>query len=96
MRKKISKKDVWNLDNTFYEWLYEGLKRYIKIAIVDLNYRKFEYKGKQYTQRQMINMMIERLEFYFSPEYDYWDCLDTAYVQETAKIWAIVLPYMWS
>ena len=48
MRKKINKKDVWNLDNAFYEWLYEGLKRYIKSAFVDLNYRKFEYEGKQY------------------------------------------------
>lgn len=93
----VDESEVWNLDDTFYSWLYERLKLYIKVAsgIVDLNYHKFEYEGKSYTQLQMINLMVERLEFYFSPEFDGWKREHTDYVLEAAKIWAIVLPAMW-
>lgn len=96
MRKKISK-DILNLDYTFYAWLYERLKAYRKAAngLVDLNYHKFEYNGEKYTQAQMIDMMIKRLEFFFDPKFDDWNCDDVGYVLEAARIWAIVLPYMW-
>lgn len=93
----VGESEVWNLDDTFYSWLYERLKLYIKVAsgIVDLNYHKFEYEGKSYTQLQMIDLMVERLEFYFSPEFDGLKRKHMDYVLEAAKIWAIVLPAMW-
>jgi hypothetical protein len=40
-------------------------------------------------------MMIERIQFMFSEEYNEYDENDFAYVKEIGEIWAIVLPAMW-
>lgn len=105
-------RETWNLDGTFYMWLYERLKMYVEIGgkIVDLNYHKFTFKGKEYTQLEMINMMLERLEYYFNEdaiddkidEYkkqgmNILEADQKAYepVIEIGEIWAIVLPAMW-
>ena len=63
-------RETWSLDYVFYMWLYERLKMYIEYAgeIVNLNFHKFVYKEKEYTQFELINMMIERLESYFKKE----------------------------
>ena len=41
----FDQREVWNLDGTFYEWLYSRLCMYEDTAskIVDLTYFKFEY-----------------------------------------------------
>ncbi len=105
-------RETWALDNVFYMWLYERLKMFVEIGgqIVDLNFHKFNYKEKEYTQLELINMMLERLEYYFND-----DALDSkvdeykkqgmsvfeadqkAYepVVEIGEIWAILLPAMW-
>ena len=59
--------------------------------VVDLNFHKFMYNEKEYTQLQLIDMMLDRLKVYFVDEYDG----QPDYVDEIAKIWAIVLPAMW-
>ena len=91
----FDERETWNLDSTFYIWLYERLKMYLDVTIVDLDYHKFDYNGKEYTQRQMIDMMLERLETALTDEY--YDLNDEKYqyVHEIEKIWSIVLPAMW-
>lgn len=91
----FDEQETWALDFSFYLWLYERLKRFVEVCHIDLDYHKFEYNGVEYTQRQMIDMMIERLEFSFKPEYNDFDSKQYAYVSEIEKIWAIVLPAMW-
>ena len=93
-------------------WLYERLKMYVEIGgqIVDLNYHKFTFKEKEYTQLELINMMLERLEYYFKEdaidnkkdEYrkqgmNIVEADNKAYepVIEIGEIWAILLPSMW-
>lgn len=88
-------RETWNLDFVFYLWLYERLKMFLDVTIIDLDFPRFEYNGKEYTQRQMIDMMIERLEFYFCKEYNDWNTEHVDYVLEIGKIWATVLPAMW-
>ena len=91
-------RETWSLDHVFYMWLYERLKMYIEYAgeIVDLNYHKFDFKEKEYTQLELINMMIERLESYFKKE-DLFVSSEEEYesVKEIGEIWALVLPAMW-
>ncbi len=58
--------ETWSLEYSFYIWLYEHINRYVDVCCVDLNFHKFMYNGKEYTQRELINEIIERLEFYFS------------------------------
>lgn len=88
-------RETWNLDFVFYLWLYERLKMFLDVTVIDLDFHRFEYNGKEYTQRQMIDMMIERLEFCFSKEYNSFNAEHVDYVLEIGKIWATVLPAMW-
>lgn len=91
-------RETWSLDYVFYMWLYERLKMYIEYAgeIVNLNFHKFDFKGKEYTQLELINMMIERLESYFKKE-DLFVSSEEEYepIKEIGEIWALVLPAMW-
>lgn len=88
----FDERETWSLDTTFYLWLYERLKMYLEYSTVDLDFHKFEYKGKTYTQKQMIDMMIERLEEYFTDETD--EKSFEKYPNEICEIWALVLPAM--
>lgn len=76
-------------------WLYERLKMYLDVNCINLEFHKFYFKGKEYTQQQMINMMIERLEFSFREEYDDMDQEQYTYVHEVWEIWSIVSGAMW-
>lgn len=105
-------RETWNLDCVFYMWLYERLKMFVKIGgqVIDLNYNKFDFKGKEYTQLELINMMIEKLEYYFNEDVrdskidEYRkqgmgivEADNKAYepIKEIGEIWALVLPTMW-
>jgi len=91
-------RETWSLDYVFYMWLYERLKMFVEYAgeIVNLNFHKFIYKEKEYTQLELINMIIERLEFYFEKG-DSFDLSEEEYefIKEIGEIWALVLPAMW-
>lgn len=93
----FDERETWALNSAFYLWLYERLKMYMDTAgkVIDLNYHKFEFKGKEYTQRELINMMLERLEFWFKPGYNDMDDEQYTKVHEIGEIWALVLPAMW-
>lgn len=108
----FDERETWDLDGTFYMWLYERLKMYVEIGgqVVDLNYHKFTFKGKEYTQLELINMIFERLEYYFKEdaiddkkdEYkkqgmNIVEADNKAYepIIEIGEIWAILLPAMW-
>lgn len=91
----FDERETWSLNYSFYLWLYERLKRFVDVCSIDLDYHKFKYNGNEYTQRQLINMMLERLEFSFKPEYNDFDEAQYSYVSEIEKIWAVVLPAMW-
>lgn len=91
----FDERETWALNYSFYLWLYERLKRFVEVCCIDLNYHKFEYNGTKYTQRQMIDMMLERLEFSFKPEYNDCDEKQFAYVSEIETMWAAVMPAMW-
>lgn len=88
-------RETWTLGYSFHLWLYERLKRFIEVCIIDLDYHKFEYRGKTYTQREMFDMMLERLEFSFKPEYNDCDEEQYTYVSEIEQIWAIVISAAW-
>jgi len=90
-------RECWNLDHSFHIWLLKHLYQFIDDAseVVDLHYLKFTFKGREFDHEELIKMMIERLEFYFSEEYDDWNEDDAAYVHEVVEIWSIVLRAMW-
>jgi len=61
INKRRLKKECWNLDYEFLKWLNIHLKQYIKDAskIVDLEFKEYEYSGIVYTQKSLIERMID-------------------------------------
>lgn len=108
-RKKYGFDEVetWSLENTFYYWLYERLKMYMKVAdpVVDLNFHKFEYKSKIYTQKELILKLIDLLkenilaiENWYKIDNKNIDTFFNRYKERTkeiCEIWGIILPAMW-
>ena len=58
--KKTIKRECWDLDYSLIKWLNEHLKVYYSEAVrmVDLGFHKFNYKGVEYTEEQIIIRMI--------------------------------------
>lgn len=66
--------ECWNLDYHLIIWLNKHLKQYLEDAskIVDLDFEKFRYKGKEITFREAIIMLIEVTDWLLSSAaYDY-------------------------
>lgn len=73
--QKVQVKEGFNpmetrdLEQSFYQWLYEGLKSYLIYASkvidldLDIKWLSFEYLGKSYTQRQLTELLLGKLEF---------------------------------
>ena len=58
------KEECWNLDLALVEWLNEHLK-FVKEevnGIINLEYHTYIYNGKEYTQLEIINRLIELTE----------------------------------
>lgn len=63
-RKKygFDERETWSLEYTMNLLLYERLCMYKEVACIDLNYHRFNYKGKELTQLECIDRMIEGLK----------------------------------
>ena len=87
----FDEREIWSMDLTFLCWLYERLMFYRQHAAFDFNYHQIEYKGKIYTQGELIDEMIRRLENYFKHSAEYDEDVD-----EVAFMWAGIMPLMWT
>ena len=78
MRDGFNPAETWDLERSFYQWLYEGLRSYMDYAsdVIDLDADKewysLKYKGKWYTQRQLTELLLEKLEFVLRCEEEDW------------------------
>ena len=90
----FDEREIWNLNYTFYCWLYERLKMFIERACTNLNYHTFEYKGETLTQKQCIDKMLEGLEVVLTKEYNFTE-EDLIKINDITQIWAMVIHCMW-
>lgn len=95
VQKRRIRRECWDLDYSFYEWLRQHLPVYLKDAgkIVDLSFHKFTYKGKEWTQEELIKYLIQRLEFMRGLDY-----IDDGYEEircEVHDIWKLISHDMW-
>lgn len=58
----FDERETWSLDYTFFCWLYERLKMYKNINIVDTSFHKVEYKGQTLTQQECMDKIIDYCE----------------------------------
>ena len=68
-KKRISE-ECWNLDFELIKWLNKHLKVYKEESVkaVDLEFHKFKYKNKEYTQLEIINRLIEVTDYLLGDE----------------------------
>ena len=63
-KEKIAK-ECWNLNYSFILWLKERLPVYLEESgkAINLEFHKFNFRGEEYTQLQLINKMIESVNY---------------------------------
>lgn len=97
--KNTIKKECWNLDFEFVKWLNEHLKVYNEEAskIVDLGFHKFIYKKKTYTQKMIIDRLIEITNQYVKYEKDFWALTPESNetIREMLDLFELVYPTLW-
>lgn len=74
-KKRKMQEECWNLGYEFVKWLNEHLKIYVedKQKVVDMEYYKYDYKGKNYTELEMMNKLVDVTDELLK-EYDEIDC----------------------
>ena len=93
--------ETWNMDTSFYAWLYERLQCFLEVAVIDfdaeIESNKFRYDDDTYTLRELINKMLYGCEialkangFYLNLTYE-----EKEAIEEVVWIWATVMPAMW-
>ena len=95
IQKKKIRKECWNLDSAFVNWLNIRLKIYKHDAgkIVNLEYHKFDYDGKEWTQLELIDKLI-----HLTDEMKHTDTWNTNYIpllNQICEIWKELIPAMW-
>ena len=92
----FDEREIWNLDFSFYCWLYKRLKMYTERAIVNLETHTFKYKGETLTQKQCIDKMLEGLEIVLTKQADEFTEEDWIKFEDITHIWALVIHDMWT
>lgn len=90
--------EIWNMDYEFIKWLNSRFKKYKEEAKdkIDLNYYKFTYKNKKYTQLQIIDRIIELTDYilqnnYFDIKFKNKDII----IDEIFDLFRLVFYFMW-
>jgi len=92
---------TWDLNNHFIEDMNVKLKKYRELAgeKVDLEFHTFEYKGKTYTQLELINKLIDLTDELIDLDINTWDGKDAGQVQkdinEVFNIMKLVVYSLW-
>lgn len=94
--KRKLHKDCWDLDFAFIKWLNVHLKVYKKDAarVVDLDYHKFDYNGRKWSQGEIIDRLISLTNSCLLAG-DIWSDGYEEKVTEILNLWVLVFPAMW-
>lgn len=94
-RYGFDSRETWSLDSSMRFLLYERLCLFVKNAesVVDLTASKIEWDGKTYSQREMINMILDDLRTVFADEYE--EIVSDDFKKNIWLKWAEIENYMW-
>lgn len=87
-------RETWDLSFTFVCWLYERCVMYRERASIDMEYHKVDICGKEFTQKECIDKIINNCEIIIKEEGVYSDCCVKA-MEEILDIWKEVIYFMW-
>ena len=95
----FDERETWALDRYFIEWLYSHLKMYLERAddVIDLEFYKFKFENKEYTQKEAILFIIDACENSLLTESEcYEDYMSVVKdVQNAIRLFADIFPAMW-
>lgn len=89
----FDEREIFNLRDTFYQWLYEHLKMYLEKKTVQGHY--YEFHNEKYNLREIIEMILTRLEFFFSADFNEKTDRDWRYVKQIEELWGMICHDMW-
>lgn len=86
--------ETWCLDVAFAQLIYERLMMYKEVggSIVDLNYHTFKMDDKEYTELELIDMMLEHCKYVIQND-DLEEQLK--HMDEVWKIMGVVHSALW-
>ena len=58
----FDERETWNLDFTFFCWLYERLKKYKEVSPVDLSCKIVKVNNEEKTLEEWLDIMINNAE----------------------------------
>lgn len=58
----FDERETWNLNYAFYVWLYERLKMYNDINIINTSYHRFKFDGVEINMQEGIDMILNICE----------------------------------
>lgn len=89
-------RETWCLDRILAEWMYSRFMMYKEVTIVNLDYHKYNIDGKEWTQRECIDKIIENTKFYLCNETYAPDSTEVyEKLSEAIKIMSEVIFDMW-
>lgn len=88
-------RETWSLDYSFHLWLYERLRRYDEINIVDTSFHKFEYNGETLTFQDCIDRMLEGLKIELTTDYYNQTDEQKKKVDDVVNIFALCYRALW-
>lgn len=91
----FDQRETWALDYTFYLWLYQRLKMYNEVNIIDTSFYTFEYNGQKFTQQECIDKMIEGCKIFITKEHTEMTVEEQDKIKDVTRIWALCIDKMW-
>lgn len=91
----------WDFDTYFARWLYCYLKDYLKDAdqFVDLDFYHFNFKGKNYSEKQAIMKILDVLKTFIKGKNKITNFAEEKAMfknyQEAIHLFAEILPSLW-
>lgn len=91
----FSSVETWNLDTTMVALLYERVKMYMDVSMVDLTCHQFEIDGVSRTQDECIRELLRLCEIILTDDYDleYDEALEAQ--RKIWIIWSNIACAMW-
>ena|SRR5699024_231992 len=90
----FDERETWDLSYSFILWLYERLKVYNEINIVDTEAVSYVFKGKIITFQECIERMLKGCEIYLTKD-TYRTEEDIKKIDETLKLFTLCFYDLW-
>lgn len=93
---------TWDMPIALLQWFYEVTSEYVEEAskIVNLNFHKLEYNGKEYTQLELIHLFLNKVKYILVNGDELFLTQEASnnedtLIQEVYDIWSVLSPHMW-